>query len=233
MGSRWVEWIKLALIQKGGSVSSLYKKAPKGALVMLTKFPFRGEVKTRLAADIGQAKAAALSWAFVQDTILKLKNIQVPIHINLAMNKPPGVIKTFQSIEIIDQGEGDLGARLSNISQGLLKKHPWVLLIGSDAPHIPTRIYEEAIEHMNRGHDALGPSTDGGYYIQGLHACPDDFFLNIPWSCKDTCQAMKSKYEDLSSRPLIILPEHFDIDYMKDLEKIKEDLLLIHTQKII
>lgn len=207
--------------------------ATKGALVMLSKFPFRGEVKTRLGADVGEAKAACLSWAFAEDTLLKLEKLQSDIDIKLALNAPPKFMKTFKSFKVIDQGKGDLGQRLTHISGVLLKKYPWVLLIGSDAPQISTKIYQEAIDQMNQGHDVLGPSIDGGYYIQGLHACPKNFFDDVPWSHVDTCKAIKAKYEALSSRPLRMLPEQFDIDQIEDLEKIKKDPSLIHTQKII
>jgi len=200
---------------------------------MLTKFPFKAEVKTRLARDLGEAKAARLSWAFVQDTLLKLQDLREQVDIKIVLNNPPSFMKVYQYFEVIGQGEGNLGQRLFNISQALLKKYPWVLLIGSDAPHIPTKTYLDAIDHMKKGHHVLGPSADGGYYIQGLHACPKTFFDDVPWSHVDTCAAIKAKYEALSTRFLAILPEQFDIDHLKNLEQIKKNLSLVYTQKII
>ncbi|MCB1197033.1 MAG: TIGR04282 family arsenosugar biosynthesis glycosyltransferase [Deltaproteobacteria bacterium] len=204
-----------------------------GALVMLTKLPFVGEVKTRLAKNIGGALAADLSWAMAMDTIAIMTELQPDVCLYAALNECPALMQSLQTITLLNQGCGSLGDRLYTICEKVLKKHPWVLLIGSDSPQVSREIFLQAITNMNQGFNVLGPADDGGYYMQGLQELPHDLFVDIPWSHPETYALMLQAQQNKLSEPTYILPVASDIDGVEDIAKLKNMKSLQHTQRVL
>lgn len=74
------------------------------------------------------------------------------------------------------RGEG-LGARLANVFQDLFSTgHTAAALVNGDSPVLPTEYLRRALRQLNEAVEAgrrdevvLGPATDGGFYLIGVH----------------------------------------------------------------
>src|SRR5205814_3062320 len=85
--------------------------------------------------------------------------------------------------------QGDtLGDRMRNAFGHLFAAgYSSVVMIGSDLPSLPTSHLAQAFQYLRDRPDALviGPASDGGYYMIGLHRLCPALFTPIPWSTAD------------------------------------------------
>jgi len=66
----------------------------------------------------------------------------------------------------------------------------------------------------------LGPSADGGYYLVGMKRMIAAMFDDIGWSGADVLSQTTNKLDDLSLKHEL-LSEWYDIDTVKDLERLR------------
>src|SRR5207237_7191796 len=86
------------------------------------------------------------------------------------------------SFTLILQKEPDLGARLSNTLNQLLKSgYRRVMAIDSDTPTLPAAYLEKAVSLLSEPEVdvVLGPSEDGGYYLIGLRSPQREHFETL------------------------------------------------------
>ena len=155
-----------------------------GTLFIFVKAPVAGNVKTRLAKDIGPARAAALFRLLTMQTIAEARKggwrtvvaIDPPTALGRFSNCWPPPLPRWV------QPKGDLGKRMSAAFRAA-PKGP-IIIIGADAPAVRVRHIRAAFNAL-RGHDAVfGPATDGGYWLIGLarrRGVPD-LFAEVRWS---------------------------------------------------
>src|SRR5207249_7072932 len=122
----------LAKIERRKAVKSL------PALVILARNPESGTVKTRLAASIGDAAAAALYRAFLLDLGRKLgAHPAWVLSWAFAPADSPLPAGIANGVKTFAQVGDDLGERMANaIGRVLSDGHPGAVLIGSDIPHV-------------------------------------------------------------------------------------------------
>ena len=195
------------------------------ALVILARNPESGTVKTRLAASIGDAAAAALYRAFLLDLGRKLAThpawvlywafapADSPLPADIA-----GVEKTFA------QAGSDLGERMASaIERVLADGHPGAVLIGSDIPHVSIATLEDAIRRVATGAElVLGPAEDGGYYLVGGTSLPP-VFRDIPWGSSSVLAETIVAARRAGIEPALVASD-YDIDDEEDLERLKGDI---------
>lgn len=155
-------------------------------LIIFTKYPFPGQVKTRLISSIGAEKAADLHRQMTEKTVLMSKNFA---------EKEKKLFKIFYKGSDLEamknwlgdmsferQKEGDLGEKMSkafkNCFEGNAQK---VVIIGTDCPALTSDILHDAFKALDRKEIVLGPAEDGGYYLVGLKRRADFLFKNISW----------------------------------------------------
>jgi uncharacterized protein len=196
----------------GGSVDQ------RVCICVFAKPPVPGRVKTRLTPLLGSLGAAELAKAFLHDTWASVSTLPwaKPV-LASAQEGPQDFLHT--PTEIWPQGEGDLGARLENISRRALRNHPHVIAIGADSPGLPARYLEQAREALRRADAVIGPSEDGGFYLLGLRKCPTGLLSGIPWSAPTTCLETIAKLQ-AAGLTVYILDDWFDVDTAQDLEKL-------------
>lgn len=206
----------------------------KNAFVFFLKYPRKGKVKTRLAADIGDNHALNLYQCFVRDMLAKLAILEnrCDIYIFLsnaddipAMKQWPG--SGFHWPLLPQEGE-DLGKRMSHAFETIFQKgYAACLLTGSDFPDLPGHIFPEALTQLSEGNAqaVIGPTADGGYYLLGFQRnrfCPavlDSRF--IAWST----EAVFQQTMDIFHRegiPVETLPQWWDVDNTGDLRLLME-----------
>lgn len=193
-------------------------------LGIFAKQPVPGRVKTRLAADWGHDKAAALYECFVLDLIHRLGTAGDRRVIGYSPDSQEARL-WFQTTSsagpstdtwaLWAQPETDLGGRMAGFfDQWTESPEHRTVLIGSDSPTLPQAYLDQAWHLLEHCDCVLGPATDGGYYLVGLRGTVPDFaapFRDIEWS---TAQVLTQTVSALKDHDLSLglLPPWYDVD---------------------
>ncbi|MBM3224592.1 MAG: glycosyltransferase [Candidatus Tectomicrobia bacterium] len=201
------------------------------AVVIMTKLPYPGQVKTRLCPPLTPVQAAALSRAFIFD---KLTQVRALTAIRPALAYAPASGEDFfadiapEFTLVAQQGAG-LGERLLHVLEYFFSLgDTGVLLTDSDTPHLPPACLQQAVALLATPtvDVVLGPSDDGGYYCIGVHALHHELFLDMPWSTSAVLAETVQRAAVLGLR-VAQLPTCFDIDTPDDLMRLRTTLAQI------
>ncbi len=111
------------------------------------------------------------------------------------------------------------GERFSNAIQAIYDKgYKNVITIGNDSPQLKASHIIEAEKQLQLGKTVLGPSSDGGFYLMGLHHSNFDptLFLRLPWQRFGLFNKISQLFESYDSH-LYRLPVLHDIDTVADI----------------
>lgn len=174
-----------------------------------------GATKTRLAASVGNERAAALARAFFADVWGSVSTIGDRV---LATTAAPDGLGLAERDRWWLQGDGDLGDRLERIFQRGLLESPVVVAFGADSPGIPLELLRELAWCPADG--ALVPADDGGFVGLALRRCPPGVFGGIPWSAPTAASATLA---NLRAAGLVIdvLAPWWDVDEVADLDRLR------------
>jgi rSAM/selenodomain-associated transferase 1 len=192
-------------------------------LLIFVKHPIVGEVKTRLAQDIGAQKALELYTHLLQHTrrqAFRLLDVERRVY----FNHPPAWETTWDSPHFqgyIQEGE-DLGERMHNaFAQGFADGFERIVIIGSDCPTLDAATLQEAFRTLRRKDAVLGPANDGGYYLLGMNRLMRPLFRHKEWSTETVLyRTVRDLQQNLWSFSLF--EEQVDIDTIDDLHAVGE-----------
>jgi len=190
-------------------------------LIMFARFSEHGQVKSRLAKDLGAEMATNLYRCFVEDLLERLSKKDYRLLIAFCPAEKEREMREMLGDEFsyIPQMGEDLGERmklsfLRCFSEGARS----VVLIGSDVPDLPLWIVDEAFRALLKYGAVIGPSVDGGYYLIGFREdtfCVD-VFGRLPWGAVTVFQETMDIL--LRAGALVhLLPVWRDIDKREDL----------------
>jgi len=190
----------------------------RATVIIFVKAPRAGVVKTRLGADVGMGRAAALFRIMTERTIAEA--VKGDWRTYLAVDPPSAVTGWDRlwppQLLRLAQAPGDLGARMAH-AFNTPPPGP-TLIIGADAPGVRARHLRQAFKALGRADAVFGPAEDGGYWLIGLsrrRAAPD-LFNNVRWSTKhalaDTVKTLPVGFQVAHLETLA------DIDEARDLE---------------
>lgn len=146
-------------------------------VVLFTRWPEPGLAKTRLIPALGPDGAAALHRRLTERTLRVLRAAGLPIDLRVTGADPARFAEWLGAdLAIVDQGGGDLGARLARA----VDPAP-VLFVGADAPDLAAHHLHEAAAALARADVAIGPAEDGGYWLLGLARPVPELFDDMPW----------------------------------------------------
>ena len=191
---------------------------PAAQVVILTKPPEPGRVKTRLAPLLGDAGAAAVHAAMVWATLAQVQRAGLPCVVRLD-GDPAGdfaAALAARGATVLPQGDGDLGARLRRALAGPGR----CIALGTDCPLL------EPVWLLAAARDphpvVLGPAEDGGYWMIAIDAPQDALFEGIPWS---TAQVRTATLARAQAAGLAVceLATCYDIDTPADLLRLLAD----------
>jgi glycosyltransferase A (GT-A) superfamily protein (DUF2064 family) len=136
----------------------------------------------------------------------------------------PGLAKHIAQFTLLRQRGADLGERLESAFRMLLRRHIYVVAVGTDSPELTLSHVRQAF-HMLSSHEAvLGPCPDGGYYLLALRrGGPSErlkrLFRGIRWG---TRWALRDSLRNITSVGLdcAFLETIADIDLPSDLAKL-------------
>ncbi|MBW0434031.1 TIGR04282 family arsenosugar biosynthesis glycosyltransferase [Leptospira yasudae] len=187
-------------------------------LILFLRNPVVGQVKTRLAAGLGNEAALNVYEQLVEITQKQVAGLDLPVR--LYFDSIPEFVsgKWGNQVSAHLQSGEDLGLRMSNafsetFSHGATK----AVIIGSDCPDLETKHIREAFSALDQSDAVLGPALDGGYYLLGLKSHLPEIFHKVPWST-DRVFAVTLEKLQLSRRNVWILPKLGDVDEPEDLD---------------
>ena len=193
----------------------------KRALLIFTKNPELGKVKTRLAATIGDDAALAVYNQLLLHTVSATEHLPVDKFVFYSdYIEQEDVWDSEHYYKEIQQGN-DLGERMKNAFASTFKKgYHKIVIIGTDCPGLNAEIIMNAFSYLQTNDVVIGPAEDGGYYLLGMKQMQHELYEGIQWSTgavlNDTinkCTALQLNY--------CMLGVLKDIDEEKDLQAFK------------
>ena len=187
------------------------------------KPPIAGAVKTRLIPQVGSNGAAALAKAFFRDTWDAVASLEwaIPILASAGLLNPD-LLPGPKPITWL-QGKGDLGARLERILGKALEITPLAIVVGTDSPGMPTRLFHQAHDALQEADAILGPCDDGGFYLLGLRRYIPGVLTDISWSEATTFEQTWQRLIDAGLNPKRLEP-WYDVDRPEDLDRLQGDI---------
>jgi len=190
-------------------------------IIIFTKAAQAGFTKTRLIPALGKQGAANLAKKMLIHTLNQSLEAGVgPVEMCVT---PPPTDSIWQEyavlgdLEYSDQGTGDLGERLSRVTQRVIDRGESLLIIGTDCTQLTATHLQRAKESLHNFDSILIPATDGGYVLFGLNFFHASLFESIKWST-DTVYAETTERLETLGRTIKIFPSMNDIDEPKDLK---------------
>ncbi len=188
----------------------------KNSLIIFTRNPILGKVKTRLAKSVGN-KIALEIYQF-------LLNKTKEVTLNIPADKVVFYSEEITNKDIWDatiykkelQEGTDLGAKMSNAFKTCFKDgYEKVVLIGSDLFDLEEFHIREAFEKLEKNDAVIGPALDGGYYLLGLKKMHPTIFMNKNWG---TATVRKNTMKNLEKVNVHLLPILNDVDVIEDIK---------------
>ncbi len=164
--------------------------------MVFVRTPVPGTVKTRLAAEVGEARATRIYRELAEGTVRRLSGPEASWRVEVHFTPPDSASATTirawlggnPEVTFLPQAEGDLGMRMeAALRRALADGAPSACVVGSDVPALGPRQVEAALRALaGRADLVLGPSPDGGYYLVGVRAGTplrdSPLFHRMPWS---------------------------------------------------
>ncbi|WP_034918735.1 TIGR04282 family arsenosugar biosynthesis glycosyltransferase [Gillisia sp. CAL575] len=190
---------------------------PKNLLLIFTRNPELGKVKTRLAKDVGDQTALDIYKFLLDHTVSITENLPITkevyysekIHENDIWD--PSIYKKKQQV-----GAG-LGERMEHaFATGFKNGFSNIIIIGSDMYDITAEELMEAFKKLDSTDFAIGPAEDGGYYLLGMRKLKPAIFANKEWG---TNTVLKDTLQDLNNESTVLLEVKNDVDYFSDIKE--------------
>ena len=190
-------------------------------LLVFTRTPVAGGVKTRLSAALGDEQAVAVHTGLLRRTLEQARRTRIgDIELWCTPDTGHPVLADLGdrfALALQTQAGADLGERMYAAMEQALKSCSHALLIGSDCIDLDAADIDLALEKLAAGYDVvLGPACDGGYYLIGLGRLHRPLFTDIAWGTETVLQVTRERAARLDLK-LYELPVRRDLDRPEDL----------------
>jgi rSAM/selenodomain-associated transferase 1 len=199
---------------------------PSRRLLVFARLPELGKVKTRLAAEVGEARALAVYEAMLRDLLANIGTSTPDLQIEVMWPPTEGangdsLRRAFAPHAVAMQTGSGLGDRLSMAlsERFFFHRTETIVVIGVDDPSLPRELIEHAFALLDSCEYVLGPAADGGYYLIGCRALSYDpsVFEGIDWGTPTVLAATLARIAQLEGT-VALLPMRRDIDTAADLD---------------
>ncbi len=194
----------------------------KQALIIFTKNPEAGKVKTRLAATMGNEAALAVYHQLLLHTVSVTEDLPVDKFVFYS-NYIEQEDMWDNTLYFKEMQQGfDLGERMKYAFDVTFQNgYDKIIIIGTDCPDLNAGIIMNAFAYL-KSHDAvIGPAEDGGYYLLGMKQLYSELFEDINWSTNTVLNETQMKCTALQL-DYCLLPVLKDIDEEKDIVHLKK-----------
>lgn len=194
------------------------RSAEPVTVIVFARAPRPGRTKTRLVPALGEAGAARLHAAMLEDVLATVASVP-----GLAVELwcPAEDVAALPGARA-QRGE-DLGARMTDALADALERAPRALLIGSDLPTLPAARLAEAVDALDAAEVVLGPSADGGFYLVGARGSAPPLGPGVRWSTRSALADTRAR---LGDRAVALVGPWYDVDTPEDLRLLRAHLAL-------
>ena len=143
----------------------------KKAIICFTRVPKPGVTKTRLLPILSGDQCAKLHTAFLTDLARVYSEVDADLFVAYTADPDWEVLKEiFPAAKGYFPQEGeDLGEKMYHaICAVLEQEYDAVVLTGADLPLMTAAHLESGFAALERTDIAIGPTSDGGYYLIGM-----------------------------------------------------------------
>lgn len=195
-------------------------------IIIFTKAPIVGQVKTRLIPYLGAEKACELYRNMLHHTIEQAndcRNARIQLWCFPDTRHADFQQLSHQFDLSLHQQQGDeLGERMYRALKYNDKNN--TVLIGCDCPQINTALLQTALEQLRFGKDAvIGPAHDGGYYLIGMKTADESIFHDMKWGSDQVFNKTKARMQKRNLNVHQLMTLH-DLDRPEDLSLLNIEL---------
>lgn len=167
-------------------------------IALFARYPAPGAAKTRLIPALGADGAARLHRLLVERTVATIRASGLPYAVHVT-GAPLADFSAWlgADVNLVEQGEGDLGARLARV------RAPAILL-GADVPSLSAVHLSAAAEAVTQSKVVIGPALDGGYYLLGYDKPAPFLFADMPWGTSSVLELTLNRLAALGITPTIL-----------------------------
>jgi rSAM/selenodomain-associated transferase 1 len=189
---------------------------------VFARAPQLGRVKTRLAADVGNAAALAAylelgrtCWHEV--TMARRLTAARAILAFTPSDAEESMAAWLPGADAyLPQCAGDLGARMRHaLERETAAGARRILTIGTDCPTLSAATIVVAFDSLRDADVVIGPATDGGYYLIGVREPHEVLFRDVPWS-SDRTLAVTLERAGEAGLSVRLLEKLSDVDTLSD-----------------
>ncbi|WP_153798324.1 TIGR04282 family arsenosugar biosynthesis glycosyltransferase [Foetidibacter luteolus] len=197
---------------------------PNDALIIFSRNPLPGKVKSRLAEAIGEKEALSVYRQLLHHTYYITHNLPVDKYVyysdfinNDDLWESNSYFKELQTGRTL--GDKLLAAFENMFFSGYRK----CVIIGSESIEIEATHIEQAFSLLDNHDVVIGPAQTGGYYLVGLNKLFEPMFTDKPWG---TNKLVLSTIQELDSYNM----SYHLLPLLSDIDEEKELYLLHHRQ---
>ena len=143
----------------------------KRAAICFTRVPKPGVTKTRLLPILSGDQCAKLHTAFLTDLARVYSAIEADLFVAYTADPDWEILKSIfpAATGFFPQEGADLGEKMYRAICAVLEQgYDAVVLTGADLPLMTAAHLESGFAALERTDIAIGPTTDGGYYLVGM-----------------------------------------------------------------
>ena len=190
-------------------------------IIVFAKAPLPGRVKTRLIPRLGAVGAAGLYKRLLDHTVAAAVEARVgPVEL-CADGRIDTSDVADRALIHTEQGEGDLGARMSRaIARGLATDDA-VVLIGTDCAVMDAATLRDAAQALDANDAVFAPAEDGGYVLVGMRRPVAEAFAGIEWSTSRVMAQTRDRLRDAGAS-WHELPTLWDVDEPGDVDRLQQ-----------
>ncbi len=198
---------------------------PPARLLIFTKTPVPGEVKTRLIPALGAEGAARLQVELTRrfvDTLMQERICPLELWVSPDAQHPLFQdLNDRHGIDIYRQQGDDLGERMLHACIHAAGRAERLLLVGTDCPDLTAGVLARALDGLEHRDAVLNPALDGGYVLLGLRCPEPSLFHTMPWGTDRVAGITRERMRALAWQWEELPP-------LRDLDR-PEDLAILHS----
>jgi len=203
-------------------------------LLIFTKSPVLGEVKTRLQPDYSLEESLKIHKKLLLNTLELTKKLDgIDVDLCCTPDRNTSFFLNCENnfpIQLSNQEGVDLGERMAFSLSVTLQTYEKVVVIGTDCPDIDEGYIQQAFDALSDVDAVIGPAADGGYVLLGLKQFSPNIFKDISWS-KDSVFKQTQDALNHLGWSLHKLETKYDVDRPEDLYRYKDLLNYLKERK--
>lgn len=196
----------------------------KNKLIIFVKNEEAGNVKTRLAASVGDERALQIYQKLLAYTADIIAPVDAEKEVWYSRFIPEKNTWRKAGVQQQIQEGNDLGMRMSFAFKNTFEEGAErVVIIGSDCAELTSDIISNAFEKLHSKDFVVGPAKDGGYYLLGMRDFHPSVFEHISWSTATVLEHTIANIKKLN-KSYHLLPALNDVDTLNDWEQVQHKL---------